>query len=339
MGEANKSIYARNVTLDLFKLISAYMVVFIHYKFSGETGTILTSVARCAVPLFFVCSGYFSYNNSLVKIKNKALRLARMLVIAVAVYSAYNIIIAMIHNGIDGVSDYFAQFLNIKTIVKLIFFNCTISSIHLWFLPALIYSYLVHYFVVKFKVSDKILLACAIFALALNLILGEGLMIFGVDLGGYLFRNFLLVGYPFFVIGLLLRKNESCFIKWSVLPLILMIVLGSCEAVVSGLVFGDNDMYLGTVFAVLGIVIIAIKYPCIKCNKLMFTLVECSTSIYLWHVLVGKILSEFLLVLGIDTTSAFVENMLAVSVAVLSTVVALVLLKIQIVLRNKREKV
>lgn len=68
----------RNVTLDVMKLVASYFVIFIHNKFYGEFGLVVDSIARFAVPLFFISSGYFCFNNPLPKIKAKAIRIAKM---------------------------------------------------------------------------------------------------------------------------------------------------------------------------------------------------------------------------------------------------------------------
>ena len=51
----------KNYTLELLKLFASYMVVFIHIMFYGEMGIIMDTLARFAVPLFFLISGYYSF--------------------------------------------------------------------------------------------------------------------------------------------------------------------------------------------------------------------------------------------------------------------------------------
>ena len=69
----------RNVPLDLLKLISAYMIIFIHITFPGEFGKIIDCIARFGVPIFFMCSGYFCYNNDYIKIKKKIIHILWLL--------------------------------------------------------------------------------------------------------------------------------------------------------------------------------------------------------------------------------------------------------------------
>ena len=51
----------RNKSLDAAKAIAAFLVVFIHISFPGMTGRIIKTLARSAVPFFFMVSGFFCY--------------------------------------------------------------------------------------------------------------------------------------------------------------------------------------------------------------------------------------------------------------------------------------
>lgn len=50
----------RNKSLDAAKAVAACLVVFIHVSFPGQVGQIIKVLARCAVPFFFMISGYFA---------------------------------------------------------------------------------------------------------------------------------------------------------------------------------------------------------------------------------------------------------------------------------------
>ena len=65
----------RNYSLDLLKFISSFLIVCIHFKISGETGKLITIIGRFAVPVFFMVSGYYSYNDDEHHIKNKILNI------------------------------------------------------------------------------------------------------------------------------------------------------------------------------------------------------------------------------------------------------------------------
>ena len=76
----------RNNTLELLKVFAAYMVVFIHVIFSGYVGTAIETLARFAVPFFFVISGFYSYGISTQKIKKRIKKILILIVFAVFSY-------------------------------------------------------------------------------------------------------------------------------------------------------------------------------------------------------------------------------------------------------------
>ena len=49
----------RKAGIDILKGLCAILVILIHFPFLGIGGKIITIVARCAVPVFFMCSGFF----------------------------------------------------------------------------------------------------------------------------------------------------------------------------------------------------------------------------------------------------------------------------------------
>ena len=61
--------YQKSSTLELLKLFTSYMVLFIHVKFYDKLGTVVETVARFAVPFFFLVSGFHSYEITCDKIK------------------------------------------------------------------------------------------------------------------------------------------------------------------------------------------------------------------------------------------------------------------------------
>lgn len=53
----------KNRCLNFFKGLGCIFVIFIHFPFPGEIGRIISGLARFAVPLFFMISGYYAYNS------------------------------------------------------------------------------------------------------------------------------------------------------------------------------------------------------------------------------------------------------------------------------------
>ena len=154
----------RNRCLDLIKFISAFMVVFIHIKFRGEFGDIVTALARFAVPLFFMVSGFFTYKISAKKIRNRMLKLFLLYLIASVIYHSWAILAAIKDLGINGLFLYIKSAFTLYNLVCFLLFNMPFSSSHLWFLLALIYIYAIWRLVVK--LGDKFVLFLSCFCLA-----------------------------------------------------------------------------------------------------------------------------------------------------------------------------
>lgn len=339
----------RNVTLDLFKLLAAYSVVFIHVKFYGNFGLALEAIARFAVPLFFVSSGYFCYNNSLDKIKAKAFRIAKMFLWTTIMYHIVNLTFFALQGKIDEIVPYLLGMFSFDTIWRFLLTNLSYSATPLWFLLALIYTYALHYFVVKFKISQKVLLIISCAIIVLEIFMWEFLPRFGIVTP--VVNCFLTFGYPFFSVGLCFRKNEHKLKNISTWLLVAMLVVGVLESITSLLLFESNELYngtipsvltcfvryeknvpelyVGTILIVFSLCAISMKYPDPKYPKFIVKLCECGTYIYIFHRLCGMIVLKGLKFVGVDTSTRFVTNVSTIAVCVLSTIVALVVLKIE----------
>lgn len=53
----------RNKSLDIMKAVSVYMVIILHYGFS-YCWEYVSIIANCAVPFFFMISGYYATGRS-----------------------------------------------------------------------------------------------------------------------------------------------------------------------------------------------------------------------------------------------------------------------------------
>ena len=177
--------------------------------------------------------------------------------------------------------------------------------------------------------NEKIVFAAALVLMGLHIFLGEGLSVSGIKVPIVLVRNFLLMGVPFFVMGLFVKKHEEKLRgvanKW----IVIMLVLGSIEAVLSRLYFGSNELHVGSVFVVFALLVVFIKYSDLRYPRFVEALAGCSTYIYILHILVSDFLIAFLAYCDIDIySSALLENIYPVIVCIVSTIASYVLLRI-----------
>ena len=309
----------RNMSLDVLKLIASYVVVFIHFKFSGLTGDIVVALARFAVPVFFMVSGYFAYSNSTEKLISKMKNIIKIYFWGAVIYICFYGILALYDVGIKGAMWYCILYFNPVLIVKFIVFNVPRSSDHLWFLVALIYVYGLHYFVVKWKIKDCVYLWIGVVLLAIHLLLGVGLSSMGIVIPPCVIRNFLFMGYPFYCIGMLIRKNEDLVHKKITHKrAMILILIGVIETVISYFICGENELYIGSVLVAVALLIISLKTKDIQINKKIIKLSQTSTGIYLIHIMVGYSLERI-----VTADMPMVKNVFPVLVCIISTFVVL----------------
>lgn len=143
----------RNHGLDLLKAISAFMVICIHVPFPGVVGTIITPLARIAVPLFFMITGYYySFTKEHNRVNHQIYKIIRLFVGSNMLYLLWNLIKAYITN--NSVSTKLSEMLNAKSMLKFLLLNESPFSGHLWYLGALLYALLIVMLFEK-KVAQK----------------------------------------------------------------------------------------------------------------------------------------------------------------------------------------
>ena len=321
----------RNMSLDVLKLIASYVVVFIHFKFSGLTGDIVDALARFAVPVFFMVSGYFAYSNSTEKIISKMKNIIKIYFWGAVIYICFYGILTLYDIGIKGAMWYGISYFNPVIVVKFIVFNVPRSSEHLWFLVALIYVYGLHYFIAKWKIKESIYLWIGVVLLAIHLLLGVGLSSIGIVIPICVIRNFLFMGYPFYCIGMLIRKNEDLVHKKITYKrAMILILIGVIETVISYFISGKNELFVGSVLVAVSLLVISLKAKDIQINELVSMVARTSSGIYLIHIMLGNIIERI-----VSTDIPLFRNLLPVLVCIISTFVVLLYEKIKEIKKSK----
>ena len=325
----------RNDTLDIIKLFASYMVVFIHVAFYGGVGYVLDALARFAVPLFFLVSGFYSYKITPDKIKHRMFRLIRLLAFAVLVYALFDVLYSLVKHDKQEIVLYFCEYINPINLLELFVFNKPVHTTHLWYLLASIYVYCIFYFITKYKISDKVILIVSIIALLLHLFLGEFIGVFGVTIPIPFVRNFALMGFPFFWFGILTKKYQH---KLTAIPnytIVILTVVGVLETLLSRYYFGKNELYVGSLLILVSAVFIFIKYPNTKYPPVLVSLAECSTYIYVFHPLISSVIRKMYEVIGFDYSSVALQMIHPLLVCVTTTIFAYVLSKLTQKLTNR----
>ena len=224
---------------------------------------------------------------------------------------------------------YVSTYLRPRYVLPAILFNESNTAMHLWFLGSLLYSYLIQWCVVKFKIKDNIvyILSCAL--LLIHIALGIGLSVIGIETPdflakNYMLRNFLFMGFPLFALGQFMRKKEDVLLKEiSTIHIISVFILSMAEAFIMNEINWEKDLYLGSILLGFILFVAALKLEKKVYNPNLVKLFNTSTIVYLIHVMIGDILAHTSLenMLFYQYTRPFI-------IFVISVIIALVLNKV-----------
>lgn len=76
----------KNISLYTLEGIACMFVIFIHCKFPEPVGDLVDTIARFAVPIFFIVSGFFNYSASKEKLKTRVFKLLRIFIFSSIIY-------------------------------------------------------------------------------------------------------------------------------------------------------------------------------------------------------------------------------------------------------------
>ena len=195
-----------NSCFDFIKGIACICVVFMHCEFPGLFGIVVQTVSRFCVPFFFMISGYYSYygadEGKQYNARKKITHIAKITLFASLFYFGVTVILYMIwgqHLPLPPRSD----------IVNWLIFNRSVFiSGHLWFLFALLYDYILFSLVYRLRLVTAAIYTIPILILA-YIVLAQGAHIAGIKIPNMIYRNFLIEGFPLFMLGYWFHQNYA----------------------------------------------------------------------------------------------------------------------------------
>ncbi|MCR5557387.1 MAG: acyltransferase, partial [Butyrivibrio sp.] len=285
-------------------------------------GEAIDAIARFSVPFFFALSGKYllkAGESDRTKIRSSTgKRLKTLLASTGIVYLAYTIFSLTYHLTIAGenVGSWFSSKYNLSEARWFLLFNSgkfiydgSYTFDHLWFLFALIYVYaLIYVFAPVLKKWYKALIVILLFFLYL----GEALQTyypirpFGISISTwYVVRNWLFVGMPFVLMGILFadffdkkRKTHGNvgyeeMVRKLKLPAMGVIVAGAVLSVIEYQIFGKKEVFIGSLLMVIGIFLLS------ESAESGFGIIwklgkTISGDIYFYHVMIIAVLDIFL---------------------------------------------
>ena len=271
-----------NYCFDYLKCIACIFVVFMHCEFPGVFGTAVQAISRFCVPFFFMISGYYSYNTSTESSKRKVKRIAKMTIYASVFYLIFALVQWALGQNINLVSK--------RDIVLWILFNRPVVIVgQLWFLFALIYVYLLYYIIQK-KNLYKLAYCTIIVFIAIYIFFAQGMHMLGKDMPNFLYRNFLIEGFPLFMLGEWIHKEENKF-NFSNKAIITVIVASTLMCFLERAVMGrDFGINISTFVQVMAIFIYGINNSEKHKGVMQEIGKKCSMFVYILHPFVWKML-------------------------------------------------
>lgn len=259
-----RKISKENRLLNSFKGIFCLLVVFIHVPFPGVVGQQLARLGNISVPFFFLISGWYSY----YKNKNKEFttkivcKIKNILLLLLKSLSIYAILTVFLHVKNGSLAEWWNSFFNAKGLFKIFVMN-NFSFIDLgeeswlieilWFLPALIYCYLLLWLLVVCKgqvfgcILIPILLACRL------VVMGSR-----ANINWHYHNNFLLTGMPFVLLGYYLAINKERILSKKLLAINVFLLISGSLIVINK---GGRDGYIGVIMVSIAVLCIAQLYP------------------------------------------------------------------------------
>lgn len=216
------SVREHNHCIDFMKGIACIMVVFIHVLFPGWFGTAVKTVARFAVPFFFMISGFYLYNPDRAvvseKMPKKIRKILFLAIFAFCIYTAEAFFIDVIVKK-QSFLEFLCENFSVKFWLKFLLCNDSTVSIWggiVWYLWATIYCYLILWIVNRFNLYKYIywLIPVLIIGhLTISLTRNYVFPIDGIGFYGYYLRNWLFDGLPFMLLGHYVAENKEALIS------------------------------------------------------------------------------------------------------------------------------
>ena len=257
----------RNYSIDSLKMICAILVVLIHSQFLFKD--IVFPLLRIAVPIFFMISGYFIYDEN-----NAGLKINRSIKSIFSIFIWSNILF-LFFKEVFSVAHHAVYVPDTNELIKFIVFNEDPFGWHLWYIGAYLYLLVIVRFINKHNKWTLLFKSIPVL-----LIVHLALSYSGVDRIYY--RNFLLMGLPFFSIGAYIRKTNIQPVSSgnSYFCILVFAIASIAEKQLTSLI---SEIYVSTIFLSILIFKCFVSWKQTTPSILSWGGKEFSLDIYIFH--------------------------------------------------------
>ncbi|MBE7069794.1 MAG: acyltransferase [Ruminococcaceae bacterium] len=277
-------------SIDVMRIVMAFLVVVIHVPFAGMAGDVFITYGKTAVPFFLVICGYFLYREDSSEMMKRLIKQTKRIFIffiAANVFYAgvYAVYLRVTKGSFDGMKECFTA----KSLTDFALYNLSPFSEHLWYLGSLLYALLIMLLLNKLKLM-KFAMFLAPFLVAAYVVLSH----LGIGTPVQL-RNALFVGLGYIMMGMLIRRFEKKILDHKAAAPILWILSVICvvTAIVElkGYKQGVAVPFVSCEILIYLIVLLCLKYPDFGKDTFAEWLGrECSLPVYILHIAVLQLM-------------------------------------------------
>lgn len=277
----------RLYNFDSLKMVCAILIIFLHVHTPYQE--YILPLTRCAVPCFFIISGFLIYSDDKINFENRLKRGVRR-IIGIFIWSTA---IFMIVKFVFAIHDNDFSFLSLRAFVDFILFNENPFGFHLWYISAYLYTLIIVLILSK-KNKMKYIYWAIPFLLLFDLCLGKySIVLWHREFPVIIVRNFLCVGIPYFSIGLFLSQRHEYLSKVNILRTLTFggVILFSVSSIIENRILvnvgmnATRDHYISTTFMAVSMFLLFTTYKQKTPNLLSRMGEKDSLYIYIFHPL------------------------------------------------------
>lgn len=295
----------QNDKLDLFKCVAIYSTIFAHAPLPGAVGQLLAALAKFSVVVFFLSSGYFSWEKNSRTLGGRSLRMGKLLLETSVMLLLFGCVLAV--KGGQSVSAYLLSRMNPLFLKEIVLYQVLPFPYAwpMWYLTAQFMVYVIWWSITYIserlgkRLPYNVLGAAALGLLLLHLSLGEWRAMTGqTPLSNMYLRNTWLDGLPFFTLGVWMREHrEGLQTKGNVHWLWCGVAVSVLLAVWEHSRVGVVDVFVGTTLVAFLLVWLSLCSPQISSPWLRRTACWCGKNltfyIYVIHVPLYGVIKEW----------------------------------------------
>lgn len=190
----------RNHSIDIIKFICACIVIMLHTAFKWHDD--IMPLTRCAVPCFFMTSGFLLYSNQdsmQERLKRNIRHICHIILWSTLLFVGYKEMTSLVHGNFYVPS--------LEQWGCFIVLNENPFVFHLWYLNAYLYVLIVMLAVDKYNLWRYTKWAAPSLLVIGNLLIYKYSVLIWDN--PFVFRNFLFMGIPYFAIGAWYKNNNE----------------------------------------------------------------------------------------------------------------------------------